>query len=110
MGELSPKVKAAFYFLKEKAQQGELPKYKEVADHLGIHIVQVRKVLWPIESYRVKRNWPPITAIVVSVKSGMPEVDFLNYLFQGMPEDRIASEWEKTVKEVFSYDWENTEL
>ena len=107
MGKVQSLISPTIDFLIKKARQRNLTTYSEIANHVGTHPRVVPKVLWEIDSMRLKRNLPPITAIVIRKDSSVPGDNFLNYLCPGETKEEQINKWKSVIQEVYDYDWNN---
>ena len=83
MGKVKSLIYPTIDFLIKKAGQRNLTTYSEIANHIETHPRVVPKILWEIDSMRLNRNLPPVTAIVTRKDSSIPGDNFLNYLCPG---------------------------
>ncbi len=105
MGKIESLMPGTIDFLIKKAKQKELTTYKEIGNAVGTHSRVVPKILWKIESLRLERDWPPLTAIVVRVDSRKPGSDFLKYLFPDIAEYEQEIKWKRLIQKVYDFDW-----
>jgi len=107
MGKVQSLISPTIDFLIKKARQRNLTTYLEIANHVKTHPRVVPKILWEIDSMRLKRNLPPITAIVIRKDSAVPGDNFLNYLCPSETKEDQINKWKSIIQEVYEYDWNN---
>ena len=105
MSAVNALVPVTVHFLRSKARKRELATYKEIAEAVGTHPPVVPKILWVIVGMCENNGWPQLAALAVKTGSHKPGDDFLEYLYPGMPKNKREENWQKTLEEVFDFDW-----
>src|SRR5438270_12910820 len=59
------------------ARHRQVLSYDLVARAVGVPRTAVGGLLWPVQSYCLARDLPPLTVLVVSDQSGMPGIGFI---------------------------------
>lgn len=68
--------------------------YDQLGKLVGVPSPGLGQLLEPIQSYCINEKLPPLTVLVVSVKTGLPGVGFI-----------VAEDIPATHQKVFAFDW-----
>ena len=103
--QMHPRTPAVFAYLKQCAVQGLTVTYGEVGEKVGLAARGTAQPLYFIRDVCLDRGLPPLTALVVRKKTGLPG--------EGLKPNHTSvtqAEWREMTSQVFGFDWSPVNL
>ena len=103
--KMHPRTPNVFDYLKQCVDQRRITTYGEIGQNVGLAAQGTAKPLYYIRDVCLKRNLPPLTAIVVNKTTGLPGI--------GLKPDGTQvteSEWKDMRGQVFATDWSSVNI
>ena len=106
MATIAELVPGVVRFLVQVARERRLTTYGEVAHAVGTHHRVVPKVLEIVRDLCIRREWPPLTALVVRADQGRPGEAFLDpWVSRDTPQAVKNAMVDEFIQQVYTFDW-----
>ena len=102
---MHPKTPDVFNYLRDCAYKMCTVTYSEVGTQVGLAARGTAKPLYQIRDLCLECGLPPLTALVVSKRNGLPGIGLKPDQTQVTP-----AEWREMTSQVFAFDWSSVNL